>query len=105
MTNATAAAVLTLANPPNVASVGPVVFTLKDGSGAIVSTQAVGAAGGDLTATATFTSVGPGTGYTVTAQRTDASGASVGSAAVSSPFDVIATQDVTVATGVTVSLA
>lgn len=105
MTNATAAALLAFASPPNVASVGPVAFTLKDASGATVAGQTVGAGSADLTATATFPSVAPGTGYTVTAQRLDASGAPVGSPAVSSPFDVIATQDVTVATGVTVSLA
>lgn len=107
MTNAVAAATLTAQSFPAGTVAGNVVFTLMDSSGNPVgSPQSIPSGASDTDATATFTSVAAGTGYTVTAVRQDGSGNPLAPAVASPPFDIAVSTTVSVsvpsAVGVTV---
>ena len=105
MSNAVAVAALSAQVFPLPTVAGPILFELLDSTGAVVTSQSVTATAVDVSATATFSNVAPGTGYTVRATRQDNAGNALAAPVVSTAFDVTATTTtITVPASVTVTV-
>lgn len=106
MSNAVAQAALSAQVFPLATVAGGILFELLDGTGTVVTNQTATATAADTSATATFSNVNPGTGYTVRATRVDSSGAALAAPVVSTPFNVTATTtSITVPASVTVTVS
>lgn len=88
---------------PHDTPAGPVVFKLLDTTGATVAAQSVTAGATDLSASASFTSVAPGT-YTVSAERQDGNSKALAPPMLSAPFTVADTSTVNISVPASVSV-
>jgi hypothetical protein len=98
-----ASASAVLGSPTAANSVGQVVFTLIDANNVVQDHKQIDAAADATAAAAVFVNVLPGT-YTISAARTDGTGASVAPAVFSAPFTITAPSTVTIPLSVAVSV-